>query len=361
MGSLGMSSWSGLIVPEHCKAKVLFVATAPLEGEREPLTGAAGRELDRVFKLAGLVRKDHAFTTVFDRPIPGNDLENITVATVEKNAKVKEGEWADYDVPAIKRGRWLLPEWDPRARLADEIKRVNPNLLVPLGDEALWAVTGESGIGKVRGALGMAEAPWLDRAYKMLPSYHPAFIMRNYSQRVVLIADMMKVVREMESPELHLPTRELWIEPTLEDIRAFKRDYLDPADLISVDIETAAGQIDCIAFSPSPYLSLCVPFTDTKGRWNYWPTLEEEQAAWRLVRDILRSPTPKLLQNGLYDVYWLYVKYKIKVRNYLHDTRLLHHALYPELPKSLDFMVSLHANERAWKLLNEKKSTKRDD
>jgi hypothetical protein len=41
----------------------------------------------------------------------------------------------------------------------------------------------------------------------------------------------------------------------------------------------------------------------------------------------------------------------------------LHHALFPELPKSLGFMGSIYTNESSWKLLRERKSdsNKRED
>jgi hypothetical protein len=37
--------------------------------------------------------------------------------------------------------------------------------------------------------------------------------------------------------------------------------------------------------------------------------------------------------------------------NYVEDTMLIQHALYPELPKSLGFLGSIHTNDVAWKEL----------
>jgi len=42
---------------------------------------------------------------------------------------------------------------------------------------------------------------------------------------------------------------------------------------------------------------------------------------------------------------------------------LLHHALYPELPKGLGFLGSIYTNEASWKLMRRERSdtVKRDE
>lgn len=54
---------------------------------------------------------------------------------------------------------------------------------------------------------------------------------------------------------------------------------------------------------------------------------------------------PRLIfQNGGYDVQWLYEVLGCKVYGWTDDTRLLHHAIYPELQKGLEFMTSLYCD-----------------
>jgi hypothetical protein len=44
------------------------------------------------------------------------------------------------------------------------------------------------------------------------------------------------------------------------------------------------------------------------------------------------------------------------------DTMLLHHSMYPELPKSLGFLGSIYTNEAAWKLMRrDAEELKRDE
>jgi len=354
-------------IPDHCRAKILFIGQAPASEEvrkGEPFVGPAGQEFDRLLRTAGIVRMDHAITNVFDEPLPKVGMDGVTITTKElKDQKKGENpQLVHYDLPPIKRGRYLKHEWAHHVgRLAAEIKSIAPTLIVPMGDEALWSVTGQFGITAHRGSVGMTSAPGLCDDYKILPTYHPSYILRNYRARHSIISDLMKAKREMEYPEVRLPRRVLWLEPKLPDIRMFKRKYLDDAEIISVDIETAKGQITCIAFAPSNLLALCVSFSDYTGKWNYWESLADEQEAWRLVRNILALPAPKLMQNGSYDAQWLWVKMRIPVVNYREDTRLLHHALYPELPKDLRTMGSIYENEGAWKQMREKKAEKRDE
>jgi hypothetical protein len=50
-----------------------------------------------------------------------------------------------------------------------------------------------------------------------------------------------------------------------------------------------------------------------------------------------------------------------RVVNCAEDTMLMHHALFPELPKSLGFMGSIYTNEAAWKLIRKSNEEKPND
>jgi hypothetical protein len=54
----------------------------------------------------------------------------------------------------------------------------------------------------------------------------------------------------------------------------------------------------------------------------------------------------------------------IPVPGFLEDTMILHHAMYPELPKSLAFLGSIYTNDIAWKKMRERhgsQETKREE
>lgn len=187
---------------------------------------------------------------------------------------------------------------------------------------------------------------------KALATYHPAAILRQYELRHVTVLDLAKAKRESAFPEVRRPIRRIWTDPSLEDCYQFYRQYIENAERISFDIETQGDQITCLGFAPAIDIALVIPFWDLRHPGgSYWRTLEEELLAWRFVAKVLAHPAPKVAQNGLYDIQFLWMKYGIAVANFADDTMLLHHSLQPESPKALGFLGSVYCDEGAWKEL----------
>jgi len=170
---------------------------------------------------------------------------------------------------------------------------------------------------------------------------------------------LMKAKRESLYPEIRRPPREIWIEPTLDDIRTFKSTFIDQCKLLSVDIETSGQRVTCIGFAPNNSTAIVVPFDDSrKPSGSYWPTREDEAKCWNLVRSILGdSRIPKLFQNGSFDVSFLLRAYGIKTLGCAEDTMLLSHALQPEGLKGLGYLGSIYSSESAWKSMRVKNET----
>lgn len=323
------------------------------ERERAAFVGVTGWELNRMLEEVGITRADCYLTNVFNRRPYRNQIIDFCGG---KNEGIP-------GYPALVKGKYVRREFDPElVRLGDEIIDVNPNLILALGNTAMWAVLGRTTISKLRGTTSTSTHTVRD--FKVLPTYHPAAIFRQYELRPTVIIDLMKAAREQEFPEIRRPKREVWIEPTLEDIDEFERKYIRPASRLAVDIETSGTAITCIGFAPSSRQAIVIPFTHDKklGR-SYWPSLEHELHAWKAVRAILECPKPsKVFQNGLYDIAFLWRAYGIKVYGAEEDTMLLHHALQPESLKGLGFLGSIYTDEGAWKQMRTKHETiKRDD
>jgi len=345
------------VVPAELRpgAPLLIVGQAPGADETRrgrPFVGPSGRELWLWAKRVGFEREAVSITNVWDVEVPG--LPAMTASTALAR---KEGWWL-REVPPVQRNRWLRPEWQQAlTRLAGEVAEAAPRVVLALGNEALWALSGHYGIEARRGAL------WRTRMAPHVPAvatFHPAAILRGgYRLRVFAVADTARAWEIAQGAEpAEPPSRELWLEPTLADLEMWT-ERLASAPSIGADIETAAGEITSIAFAPSPYLALCVPFVVDGA--SYWPSAEEECAAWAWVRGVCENAAPKVLQNGSYDAQWLWEKRGIALRNYTYDTRLAHHALFPEWPKSLGFMGSLWEHETWWKQWGAGKTEKQDD
>ncbi len=333
--------------------KLLILGEAYGEEEERaqtPFVGASGRELTRMLDEAGIRRADCYLTNVFNlRPRPNNDIENLCGPKTE-------------GVPgreALRAGKYVRNDYARElARCGTELEAIRPNLVLALGSTAAWFCLGSSGISRIRGTVAGGIY-----GLKVLPTYHPAAVLRDWSLRHVTVLDMMKARKQMEFPEVRRPSRHIWLEPSLEDMERFYAEFLVPASYISFDIETFANQITCIGFAPSPQTAIVIPIIDYRKPGNsYWPDAGIERLVWDFIRKVLALPQPKVGQNGIYDMRFLWDTYKIPVRNYAEDTMLLHHALQPESEKGLGFLGSVYTDEPAWKLMRGKTATiKRDE
>lgn len=133
--------------------------------------------------------------------------------------------------------------------------------------------------------------------------------------------------------------------------------------LVSIDIETAFGQLTCIGFAPTRGDAIVIPFCARaeSGRYldgNYWPTLAAELEAWSWVRRWCQYPG--VYQNGMYDMHYLWRTYGI-VCNPADDTMLMHHAMQPEMEKGLGFLGSIYTDEPSWKFMRKSDTLKKED
>lgn len=264
--------------------------------------------------------------------------------------------------PALLKSKYLRREFIPELeRLADEILAVDPHLILALGNTALWALAGTVGISKLRGTTRLSTHTVT--GYKLLPTYHPAAVLRQWELRPTTVMDLMKAHREMGFPEIRRPKREIWIEPTLEDIGVYIVEHIKGCTTLSVDIETSGNQVTCIGLSPHHTTSIVIPFHDSRRKnRSYWASGRDESQAWRLVRGVLEDRgIPKVFQNGLYDIAFLWRSVGVKVLGAEHDTMLCHHALQPESLKSLGFLGSVYCDEGAWKQERKTTTIKRDE
>lgn len=365
---------------------ILFVGEAQGDDEAyfgQNFVGSSGMELLRMCDAAGIISFDttdrghvSAFyntrnpdhtnhiwlrhsdtirrTNVFNIHAPRGDLNCFCAG--------KHNALPGY--PALTGTKYIRAEFEPELdRLCAEVLDLNPNLIVCLGNTPLWAFSGRSAITKWRGATLLSTHCVSD--YKLLPTYHPAAVLYQYSLRPTAIADLQKALREALYPDLRRPSREICIEPTFDDVAAFIAGIQpDTCSVLSIDIETAGKRITCIGLAPNSSLALVIPFDDERAATgSYWPTAAIEREVWQLIAGVLGDPRiPKVFHNGLYDIPFLWRSMRIKVLGAAHDTMLLMHSLQPESLKSLGYCGSLFADECAWKNLGaHHKTIKKDD
>ncbi len=300
-----------------------------------------------------------AMTNVFAFRPPGNKLD----------APISRGQYLQEE---------FLPELD---RLWTELTNWNPNLVLALGNTATWALLQVTNIGSIRGAITSSDgcgtrkghriveeseiqqsaknlAPKQFRDwYKVLPTYHPAGVLRQWAWRPIVVADLMKAHREAAYSEIRRPARRVLVSPTLDEMLAWESEtYKRGCFELSADIETESGQITMIGFARSPTEAMVVPFWDrTRPGYSYWPDHASERKAWDCVERLLRCDAVKIGQNFIYDLQYI-TKMGIQPTRCTADTMLLHHSLFPEMQKGLAFLGSIYTNEISWKLWRKRKS-----
>lgn len=305
-----------------------------------------------------LESKSLGFTNVFNlRPGLDNDIRNLCA---KKEALHTTGGFA----PLVRApsGLYLRPEFFHHLdRLEAELLALDPNIVIALGNTAMWALTGSINIGAIRGTIRQGSlGAW---SGKVMPTYHPAGVLRQWEWRTICVADIAKAFRQADYREIRRPQRQVTVSPTLDEIAAWIAK--GPGRQLACDIETAIKQITEIGFARAKDDAIVIPFIDrTKPGWNYWASPEDESRAWGFVEELLSWPGDTVFQNGLYDLqYILPLGFRPKGLRPGQDTMLRHHSRFPELQKGLGFLGSIYTEEPAWKLMRRKRpdTEKRDE
>ena len=341
--------------------KIVFVGEAWGASEEKlqyPFVGAAGCELFRMLNAAGYgvpflpYQFNSSIRMLQQWQKTGITLLNVFSAHPPENNV--EFFYTREPSPTFlprrfdNRIHYLKPEYDSHVQqLHETLQELKPNVIVALGNSALWALGLPATISKLRGNV-------VESAFgKVLPTYHPASVLRNWSQRIITILDLHKALRESESPVISTLPREIWTRPCIQDLYKWWEMFGSRTNLLAFDIETINNQqISEISFAANSTHALHVPFfyKENKRYVNWWIDAYEEFCAWRFVKMVLESDIPKIGQNCIqYDSYWLLKEMNIAVKNIQHDTMQLSHAWALELEKSLRFLGSIFLSEREWK------------
>lgn len=311
------------------QAKILVCGEAP--GEQEdiqgvPFVGQAGKLLDAMLVDAGIRRADCYVTNVVNRRPKDN---NFSVLYTDGDKR---------KVPSDELKQQYL-------RLKGEVESSGCNIVVAAGAEALRALTGEQAIGKFRGSV---IASTLCPGKKVIGIYHPAAILRQFGWRPIAVMDLARAVRESGYPDIRTTQRVIQVASdfagAVRELERIRSSH--DTTRISLDIETAQRQVQCIAFATERYRATVIPFF-WKGK-SLW-SMEEEVQLWQLVKQILEGPHRKIAQNAEYDVLFLQKTMGIRTANVWMDTMLAHHCVYPEFPKGLNFLCAMYTDQPYYK------------
>lgn len=325
-----------------CPAPLLIIGEAPGQEEvrlKMPFVGASGHELDRMLTEVGLSRSQ-AFVTNVCRVRPfGNDIAQFV-----SSRKTAPGPgWTFFQ------GKWISTEIaEGLSLLQQEISLVEPNLIICFGNLALWAVTGRWGVKSWRGSVLKSLTSGNGVTRKVLCTYHPAAVLRQWSLRPTVIHDLQKAAREYLSPETSSgPSTNFTIRPTIEQVTEvidrIEAQLSDNNETLKLapDIETRAGHIACLGFAWSATEAICIPFMDTAHPTGYWSEADEAEVVYRLYKLFTHPRISCVGQNWLYDAQYFWRHWHFIVSQ-VRDTMIAQHAMFSEGQKSLDYMSSLY-------------------
>lgn len=244
-----------------------------------------------------------------------------------------------------------------RQYLRREIDFIRPRWVLALGNEAMLALTGKSGIMKHRGityptTLGSDHKP------NVISSISPAMVYRNPGQKAGFEADMLyfyKMVmgRDVES---EAKPKQYFVLDTKEKLKRGVQ-IIRTAHGVSFDIESTGfdefdvtARIVCISFTvwgeddDEPIASMSLPLYHPESPWR-----RQWRHVVRVFYKAVLSREKRIAHNGKFDCRWLR-QFGWKDIDLTFDTMLAAHTLDENRPKGLEPLSRSLLNTPPWKI-----------
>lgn len=316
-------------------AEVAVIGEAPGEREKQlksPLIGSSGKLFWEKVRPVGLTRRNCYITNVIKRQLRSLDDEKATITRGEADQYISVVQWELSQLP-------------------------NLRYIIVLGNYALEAITGLSGIMHYRGSVLEAQIQSISlgnsRDVRVICMMNPAAVIREPKWEIMFNFDVgrLKSVLEGNYTEHRIETH---INPSPREALQWIERFHDERLPTATDIETIGDETACIGFASSPHEGFCINFRDrTNNRFSVREETDIRLAIGRYSND----PYTKLVaQNGMFDASWLWYKDRLKLPRFWFDTMLAHHTLYPVLPHNLGFITSQYTTHpfykdegKAWK------------
>lgn len=155
----------------NAESNIIFIGEAPGKNEDiegRPFVGAAGKFLGEMLERIGMKREDIYITNIVKYRPPNN-------RDPEPSEKEDCNEW-----------------------LINELKIINPKLIVFLGRHSMTRFFPTEKISEIHGKLLIKNIPELGKKQAFLPLYHPAAALYNGAMRETLIKDFNKIPKALE-------------------------------------------------------------------------------------------------------------------------------------------------------------------
>lgn len=317
-------------------SRIAFIGEAPGATEMipqpdypngRPFVGPAGGVYNECLHNAGLARSECYITNLFKRQIvkkSGKYFLDGKLVYTEKKGFTQEGKiWVDL--------------------LEKELRRVEANVFVPMGEAAIFALTDMFKPTSVRGSI--LESTLLP-GKKCIPTIHPAATLRTYVWRYLIIYDFRRVKAQSAFPDIRRPKRNYILRPDFSTVMSVMNRYVADRKTRAIDLEIYNDQISCAGIGTKDEV-LVIPFTIGSG--HYWSTPEEECLIWRKMAEYIEHPEIGMIyHNGLFDL-GVFARDHVLPHGPVHDTMVSFKQLYPDFSAKLEVVSSLYTEEPYYK------------
>lgn len=226
-------------------ARLVIVGEAPGAAEireRRPFVGPSGKVLDSVLRQAGVNREDVYITNAI-----------LCMENPPRSARAKE-------------------VFCCRERLIAEVCGRRPKVILALGKVAVKALLGiNQPMKELRGAVRWAN----HLEAHVVPTYHPAHILRSPRLHRDLFADVAKAKSLLTAPPAKVASCDISyvVASGVRDVVGFLRKA-ERAPAVALDTETASdGALLCLGLSAEPGKALVIPqdvFVQVRGLLKAW-------------------------------------------------------------------------------------------
>lgn len=306
------------------QSDIMIVGEAPGKKEDEtgkPFVGQAGELLNEVLEQYGFDRDDvYVCNAVSCRP-----PDNRTPSKGEVKA---------------------CSTW-----LKKQVASVKPKFVLLLGNTALLSVTGASGIKKKRGK------PFEQDGITYLPTYHPAYILRDPNQRFMLEKDV-RLFRDITEGG-GIPREENLDYVIVRNRKQFDEMLNALVGHVSFDIETTClypwmrkspdfqnsvdAKITAIGFG-TKHKQWCLPVSHRESPWTMDALHEMIEEIGERLKDCIVTG-----HNAKFDFLWMLVHFGVKWHEYFDfDTMLAHYMLDENDLHGLKYLAQKYCGAPDW-------------
>ncbi len=338
------------VLPElRAGSTALLVGEAPGEkevAEGRPFVGPSGLELQRALQAVGVRRSTLSITNAILCQPPENDLARL-LHKIQGLNKIRKAA-GEPPMPT--------PLECCKPRLDAEVAAYGPNV-VTLGSTAMRAVLGgEGSILEARG--GPVQ---LEGGLRVLPTLHPAFVMRARRWTQAFTADLGRAFRWF-SGKLAWRDPHTIYQPSPAMLKAWLEGPAAHARYVVFDVETAPAFPEYSRYEPTLDPLRClglatddgahavvIPFRSVETGTAVFYTGQEQREIVALLRAFFTGPKLKAGWNsGYYDR--MVIEHNLGVTPAPHlDGIGLHKLAEPELPHRLGYAGSIYTDVSAWK------------